>query len=278
MAATPNSTLWEVAVQESSSTVGRAGFHTWGNNTPGALVAYVFPGDSWVGLRVAATPLPGPGGRFALDCPDGTASLGRGNRIAFAGALEILTSNTTRDSERSGVWAVSGGDVHVLSAAAPEEVFVPMHPSAVSVDHKTGAVLVNITFMDADFVASGVQTGFNAHATDKGCPHDGAVLISNSSNITVRACSFVGLGGGGVVVGNNSAHVSVLDSAFADMGQSGVMFVGNDTTQPHDALVSGNTMVGVGTILASAGGVLISSGQWKSRHTHTHSRRAGIVS
>ena len=190
----------------------------------------------------------------------GCAGLGRGNRISFAGALEILTSNSTRSYERSGVWAVGGANVHVLAASAPQDVWVPMHPSIVSFAHKTNTEMVNITFADADFVASGVQTGFNAKDTDKGCPHDGAMLISNSSNITVRACRFTGLGGGGVIVGNGSTHISVLDSNFSELGQSGVMFVGDDTTQAHDALVSGNTMVGVGTILASAGGVMITSG------------------
>jgi len=43
------------------------------------------------------------------------------------------------------------------------------------------------------------------------------------------------------------------------MGQSGVMFVGNDSTQPRNCSVTGNRMRGIGTILASAGGVLVTS-------------------
>jgi hypothetical protein len=252
------SSAFEVAVQNPADNVAKANYHSWGNNTPGALVAYIFPSQSWVGLRVAATPIAGAGGRFMLDCPDGNAGLVKGNRIAFAGAREILDSAA---AARSGVWAVSGRDVHVLGAAAPADVWIPVHPSVVQFESKTMGAMTNITFTDADFVASGVQTGFNDKITDKGCPHDGAVLISNSSNISLHECGFAGLGGGGVIVGNSSAHISVLDSNFSSMGQSGVMFVGNDTTQPHDSLVSGNTMVGIGTMLASAGGVVISSGR-----------------
>ena len=189
-----NSSLSEVSVQEPSNLPRE--YHAWGNGTPGALVAYVFPASSWVGLRVEATPIQGSAGGFTLDCPQslkgtgvdthgsGTcAGLERGNRIAFAGALEILTSTSIHHTERSGVWAVSRGQVHVLSDSAPEDVWVPvLNPTIVSFDNKTNAEMVNVTFADASFEATGVQTGFNM-LENEGCPHDGAVLISNSTNI-----------------------------------------------------------------------------------------------
>ena len=52
-----NNSLSEVSVQEPSNLPRE--YHTWGNGTPGALVAYVFPASSWVGLRVEATPIQG---------------------------------------------------------------------------------------------------------------------------------------------------------------------------------------------------------------------------
>ena len=48
-------------------------------------------------------------------------------------------------------------------------------------------------------------------------------------------------------------------SRFLDVGQSGVMFVGNASTQPTQACVIDNVMVGIGQMLASAGGVYVSS-------------------
>ena len=251
-----NNRSYEISVQKAASNVEKANCSSWGQHTPGALVAYVFPANSWVGLRVVATPIAGPGGKFTLLCPDGTAGLQKGNRIAFAGALEILTS-----SKGSGVWAAEGRNVHILAPAAPTEgVWVPVHRAIVIIAETENVEMSNITFVDADFIATGVQTGFNEKSSDAGCPHDGAVVISNATNVTLRACNFLGLSGGGVIVGNTSTEVAVLDSNFSEIGQSGVMFIGNDTTQPRGAVVEGNTMVGIGTILASAGGVLITSG------------------
>ena len=116
-----------------------------------------------------------------------------------------------------------------------------------------------VTFVDVDFAASGVQTGFNRLPTDKGCPHDAAIAVSNSRDVTVRGCNFTSLASGGVLVANRSTRVEVSDSQFTQMGQSGVVFVGNDTSQPRECSVLRNSMRGIGTILASAGGVLITS-------------------
>ena len=95
--------------------------------------------------------------------------------------------------------------------------------------------------------------------TAEGMPHDAAVAISRSRDVQVRGCQFLALGGSGVVVGNASRNVSVESSTFVSTGQSAIIMVGNASTQPSDATIANNTIDGVGQMLASAGGVVISS-------------------
>ena len=90
-------------------------------------------------------------------------------------------------------------------------------------------------------------------------PHDAAVAVSNSKNVSLWNCTFMSVAGCGVVVGNSSTGVVVAASTFTETGQSGVLFVGNDTTQARECTVSSNTMRGVGAVLSSAGGVVVSS-------------------
>ena len=248
------------------------------------LAVFVYPLNSWVGLRLSASPVPAPpidgaataaaaaaaaaaagagGGdatgvaTFRLECPDGCAGLERGNRIVFAGAPALLGAPGS-----SGAWAFDPPSslLHVLSAAAPEGVFVPGAGRLLTIEgRRAGVVVDGLAFADTDFSASGVQTGFNVDDSSPGCPHDAAVAVSRSSGVRISNCSFVALGGGGVLVGNGSTDVAVLGSTFRDIGQSAVMFVGNATTQASGAVVANNSIVGVGQLLASAGGVLLTS-------------------
>ena len=148
-----------------------------------------------------------------------------------------------------------------------------------------GAALTTITNTDPSRTLdphsnTPTQTGFNVDDSTPGCPRDGAVRISRATNATVSNCSFVALGGGGVLVGNRSGNVVVEDSSFWNMGQSGVMFVGNDTTQSRaGSRVVRNTMRYIGQILASAGGVFVTSASnvYIGQNNISHSSRWGIA-
>ena len=129
----------------------------------------------------------------------------------------------------------------------------------VTIENRSDVTMHGVTFADTDFVATGLQNGFNMVPSDPGIPHDAAVAISGSHRVLLHNCTFLALGGCGVVVGNRSTGVVVNASNFTETGQSGVLFVGNDTSQARECVVSGNTMRGIGTILASAGGVVASS-------------------
>eukprot|EP01052_Picozoa_sp_SAG31_P015324 SAG31_NODE_982_length_10556_cov_18.203883_4_plen_450_part_00 len=231
------------------------GWETWSN-----LVCFFWPANSWVGMRVAARPSPTDPpdsfARFILESSDGFSGLRIGNRVQFAGAPEMLGQ-----AGSSGIWAADehSQTVHLLSDRVPEDVWIPQQSRLVTIAGMTNLEMRGLVFTDTDFVASGIQNGFNAEPLDKGIPHDAAVAVSHSHSVTLANCSFVAPGGCGVIVGNRSTSVSVEDSKFVDIGQSGVLFVGNDTTQARECTVVGNNMNGIGTILASSGGVVISS-------------------
>jgi hypothetical protein len=202
-----------------------AGWASWTD-----LVAYTYPAESWVGMRMLAKPNPHPPdgmstgeARFTFTCPDGFAGLKPGNRIVFAGPPSMLGVRGT-----SGVWAAdeAAGQVHYLSDQVPEDVWVPIQSRLVTIENRSSVSFDSVTFVDVDFNASGVQTGFNRVPSDKGCPHDAAVALSNSQNVTLQRCNFTAVGGGAVLVGNRSTQVVVSDSRFTQIGQSGVMFVG----------------------------------------------------
>ena len=53
-----------------------------------------------------------------------------------------------------------------------------------------------------------------------------AILAENTRNMTVRGCSFTGIGGNGVQSVNNSVNFTVKDCIFKDVGMCGVT-VGN---------------------------------------------------
>ena len=232
-----------------------AGWEAWTS-----LVAYTYPANSWVGMRVMAVPNPRatPNGeaRFLFTCADGFSGLKPGNRIVFAGPPSLLGVGGA-----SGVWAAdeAAGRVYYLSEQVPEDVWVPIQSRLVTVEGRSNVSFESVTFVDVDFSASGVQTGFNDRLSDAGCPHDASVAISNSRDVSIQGCAFTAVGGCGVLVGNLSSRVEVTDSQFSEIGQSGVMFVGNDTTQARECSVRNNSMRSMGSILASAAGVLITS-------------------
>ena len=235
------------------------------------LVAYTWPGSSWVGMRLRASPT-APGlapshtsqqapvvdalASFSLESVAGVSDLCAGNRVRFAGAPELLGQPGT-----SGIWAVDEGTrtVHLLSEAEPENVWVPKLDRLVTIESRSNVTMQAVTFADTDFVSTGLQNGFNVMPSDPGIPHDAAVAVSNASGVLLHNCTFLALGGCGVVIGNGSTDVVINASMFTEMGQSGVLFVGNDTSQARECVVSGNVMRGVGTVLASAGGVVASS-------------------
>ena len=240
------------------------GWQSWTN-----VVAYVWPANSWVSLRVTARPDPyvtlGNGlARFIFICPEGSSGLRVGNRIIFAGDVSLLGT-----SGASGVWAADPNSklLHVLSASEPQNFFVPTLRASsmglMAIVNRSNVSIAGITFADMDFAASGSQNGFNAQPSD-GPPHDGALVVSDSHDVVVNNVVFLAIAGGGVIIGNRSTRVTVQDSTFLHMGQSGVMLVGNDTTQPSYCMVRANNISGVGEILSSAGGVVISS----ASHVH----------
>ena len=235
------------------------GWQSWTN-----VVAYVWPANSWVNLRVTARPDPYPTlsnglARFIFICPEGISGLRVGNRIVFAGDISLLGKIGT-----SGVWAADPDKklLHVLSTSEPQNVFVPTLRASstglMAVVNRSNVSITGITFADMDFAASGSQNGFNARPSD-GPPHDGALVVSDSHDVQIKNVVFLAIAGGGVIVGNKSTRVTVEASTFLHMGQSGVMLVGNDTTQPSYCTVRANNISGVGEILSSAGGVVISS-------------------
>lgn len=254
-----------------------AGWRDWSN-----VVAYTWPGSSWVGMRVPAEPilagkLTDGLAHFKLQSTSGFSGLGAGNRVRFAGAPQILGQPGT-----SGIWAVDehARTVHLLARKEPVNVWLPLQDRLVSIDDQNqGITMEGITFADADFLASGTQNGFNAEPSDPGIPHDAAIAVSNSKRVEIVNCSFLALAGCGVVAGNRTTRMLISASHFVDMGQSGVLFVGNDTTQARECNVTGNQMHGIGTILASAGGIVVSSASniSISHNTITDCARWGVA-
>eukprot|EP00936_MAST-01D_sp_MAST-1D-sp1_P002671 g2671.t1 len=265
-----------------------AGWRAWSN-----VMVVAFPRNSWESLRVVATPTAPAApslASFVLTCPDGTAGLYPGNRLVFVGEPSLLGAPGT-----SGSWAYDararllhllwptprGGATvaAVTGTGTPPDAFVPALTRIATVEGRANVSLLGVGFADTHFLASGVQEGFNHNDSVPGIPHDAAVAISRSTGVVVQGCFFAALGGGGIVIGNSSSGVAVLDSSFQDVGQSAVLFVGDAATQATNATVAGNEIRGVGQLLASAGGVVLTSasGVRVSRNNISDSARWGIA-
>ena len=141
-------------------------------------------------------------------------------------------------------------DVHVAALASP---LLQLQDGADNI------VIAGIGITDADYAASGNQDNFDVKENSHGSPADGALAVSNSTNVTVANASFFALGGGGVLLANMSAGCTIASSQFVGIGQSGVMFVGNGTTQPNRCAVKNNTMLRVGSVLHSSAGIFITT-------------------
>lgn len=146
------------------------------------------------------------------------------------------------------------------------------------VSHASGphsVTIRGIRFADTDFSYNGYQEGFSLEPTDQGMPRDAAVEVSNVTNVTISACAFTELSGGGVHISNSSSYVTVDGCIFSNLGQTGVTLSGDALTQPTHCVIAQNNITRVGVILASAAGIVASttsyttiannSIQWSSR-------------
>ena len=143
----------------------------------------------------------------------------------------------------------------VRAAGVLGEHGVPREPD----DWVRGLTFESLGFVDADYLHDGWQAGFNLSPASHGIPDDAALAVSGGAGVTLRACRFELLGGGGVHITNGSRAVRVLESRFHRIGETAVLLTGNATTQPRDCTVDGNMIATVGTQLASAAGVFCSA-------------------
>ena len=127
-----------------------------------------------------------------------------------------------------------------------------------TVDNTSHIVFSNITFRDTSYAAEG---GWNGVA---GEPSDGAVRISNSTDIQIEASQFLaGIGGYAVRVGNWSTGIKVIGNLMAELGQGGVLLgntnmngiVPSSPQLPHNCEVSFNVMEDIGLMLKHVSGV-----------------------
>ena len=118
-----------------------------------------------------------------------------------------------------------------------------------------------LAFADTTFTYDGYQEGFSLTADAAGMPRDAAVQVARARNINISRCTFVQLAGGGVHITDGSSDVHVTGSVFRVLGQSGVTVSGGGggSLQPVRVTVSRNTMEDIGTILASAAGIVAST-------------------
>ena len=259
----------------------------------------VWPGESWINMRSpvqllrAPSAADGASAHFQAQCrwcgalnKNAADGIRPNSRFYFFGSADFITA--------AGEWAVAGPDAApellfatdatpatatapsalpgpAPSSAPPADVYVAalLSPLVTMHDGADNIVVSNVSITDADYSAIGNQANFNGDFKAHGAPADGAVLISNSSNVTVASTTFYALGGGGVLLANRSAGCLIATSRFVGIGQSGVMFVGNGTTQPFRCRVANNTMLRVGSILHSAAGIFVTTASEIEIHGNT---------
>jgi hypothetical protein len=117
--------------------------------------------------------------------PNTKMGLAPGSRLTFFGDVRMLRGTP----ETSGVWAVAGRELTVLSTAMPQDVFVPTSSRIVDIMGRRNVSMSGLTFVDTDFVSSGTQGSFNTQRSAQGCPADAAVAISRSTNVTIANCT-----------------------------------------------------------------------------------------
>jgi hypothetical protein len=175
------------------------------------------------------------------------------------------------------------------AGAPPPSASSPVFPQLFELLRMNGTrhfVLSNLTFRDTSFAAEG---GWNGVA---GEPSDGAIRISNSSDIRIEASQFLaGISGYGIRIGNYSSNVQVIGNLFADLGQGGVL-MGNSNMngisdvhpaplpgeEPHNCTVAWNVFENIGVILkhVSAIGMRTASSNLVSHNSIKGSPRYGI--
>lgn len=124
----------------------------------------------------------------------------------------------------------------VLTIKVPADTPVPQ----IAVEYPTTETLIEIEGLEnvtiEDLAFTGVTSKFvcekpylagQANTTrGVGRLRHAAILAENTRNMTVRGCSFTGIGGNGVQSVNNSVNFTVKDCIFKDVGMCGVT-VGN---------------------------------------------------
>eukprot|EP00040_Diaphanoeca_grandis_P012758 m.64584 g.64584 ORF g.64584 m.64584 type:complete len:851 (+) comp23447_c0_seq2:389-2941(+) len=144
----------------------------------------------------------------------------------------------------------------------------------------------NLTFLDTTFYADGYWDGPAQQ------PSDAAVRINYSQNISVSACTFLGLGGNGIAIGNETTDSSVTGCLFDSMGEGGVVLYGYDTspvpatggtwagnnTQPQRIEIAYNVVSSIGLNLVHVAGVVLRAASYCHVHHNriSHSTRYGI--
>ena len=141
-------------------------------------------------------------------------------------------------------------------------VYVPQNDYIFSFQNVQNYEIRNLNLIDVDYISNGFQEGFNILPSSIGMPSDSSIHISQSKNINITNCLFHHLGSGGIHITNQSTNINIVKNTFNKIGQSPIIFTGNTTSQARHCLVQSNLIDGVGEILASAGGVLVSSGSY----------------
>eukprot|EP01084_Bolivina_argentea_P140832 247524_1 len=201
---------------------------------------------------------------FMVTCPVHIPDITKGNRLYFYNVsnIPITTENEWYYNKNSNVLYVSVDNNTNISDV---EIVIPNNRYIISLNSSSNVIFNNISFMDNDYTAYGIQNGFNANNTDpdKGIPADGAIRINFCTNITFINCKFTELSSSGIIIGNGSNNIFITHNYFHNLGQSSILIVGaysNDTTfangsHPQFIYIENNTIVNVGQILASAAGV-----------------------
>lgn len=243
-----------------------AGPGSWSELQWRGALAFVFPIHSWINFWAPVQPLASTSFRTQCGlCSNHSqdTNITPGNRFTFVGNYGSLDApgewwlNSTSPSH----WVLHYIPTPAqLAAGFPNDATTAVLPHAdrvVSIDGASYVSFSNIVFADADYTYQGWQDGFNVLPSSRGSPADAAVRVSRAMGVTIAGCTFAAVGGGGVVIGNQTHDVQVLNSTFHNVGQSGVMFVGNDTSQARGAVVAGNTLTGIGQVLASSGAIYL---------------------
>ena len=183
------------------------------------------------------------------NCTSYDGKLAAGARLYAYGSRSFLT-----DADE---WARDGDTLYLYSSARPLDVAVPRATTVIAVDSSKDIAIESVAFHDTDARYLGFQSGFSVDADSIGIPTDAAVHVARSSSIRIENCVFSELGGGGVTA-TSTADLVVTNSTFAHLGQSGVALVGNGTTRTIGSIIANNSILGVGEVLASAGGVFCS--------------------